>query len=89
MKSLTALQRDLLVIVGSSDERTVPDIADAIQAYYAEDLDEDRVRRNLSKLEERGFVQDLDSGSDFLLTEQGERALVTRRIWEDSLEPPI
>lgn len=84
MNSLSAIQRDLLLIVDGLGACTAAQARTELEAYYPEEISSTRVERNLSALVDRGLLQrsTTDASTMFESTPAATKTIRTRRTWE-------
>lgn len=84
MNTLTAIQRDTLVVLNGIEPASGVDVRNALGEYYQEEITGGRFYPSIDELVEVGLVQ---KGSDdgrtnqYSLTEEGNRRLSYRERW--------
>lgn len=76
LASLTALQRDVLLVVQRHNGEAGPTLVPAIQSFLDHEAADATVYDNLGKLVDRGYVKRIPEGRSrrYLLTQQGSAA---------------
>ncbi|WP_231189199.1 PadR family transcriptional regulator [Haladaptatus sp. DYF46] len=85
MYDLTGFQRDLLYVVGGSDDPHGLAIKDDLEDYYDKEIHHGRLYPNLDTLVDKGLIE--KSKKDrrtniYKLTQRGQREIEARRNWE-------
>lgn len=82
---LTSFQRDILYVAIGKDEPSGQEIKDELEGEL-EEITHGRLYPNLDTLVEKGYLEKgmIDRRTNFYgLSDQGARALLERRNWED------
>ncbi|MDZ7745817.1 MAG: helix-turn-helix transcriptional regulator [Halobacteriales archaeon] len=85
MHDLTAFQRDLLYVIGGSDELYGLAVKRELESYYEDEINHGRLYPNLDTLVEKGLVDKGrldDRTNSYTLTRRGKQELEARRNWE-------
>lgn len=85
MHELSAIQRDLLVVLTGFDRPSGQMIKAELDEYYGTDLNNSHLYSNLGRLVEAGFVEkgERDGRTNYyVLTATGDDELRERRQWE-------
>ena len=86
MNDLTAFQRDMLFVVSGLGAPKGVEVKAELDAYYESEIHHGRLYPNLEELVEKGLIskgQKDNRTNEYTLTEQGAKAIETRREWED------
>lgn len=86
MNDLTAFQRDMLFVVSGLGAPKGVEVKAELDAYYESEIHQGRLYPNLEELVEKGLIskgQKDNRTNEYTLTEQGAKAIETRREWED------
>ena len=83
---LTGFQRDLLYVIAGLDQPSGQEVKERTEEEIGTEVNHGRLYPNLDTLVENELVVkgDLDRRTNYYqLSENGERALIDRRDWED------
>ncbi|WP_231188680.1 PadR family transcriptional regulator [Haladaptatus sp. DYF46] len=85
MYDLTGFQRDLLYVVGGSDDPHGLAIKDDLEDYYDKEIHHGRLYPNLDSLVDKGLIEKSEKDrrtNAYTLTQRGQREIEARRNWE-------
>ena len=85
MYDLTGFQRDLLYVVGGSDDPNGLAIKDDLEDYYDTEIHHGRLYPNLDSLVDKGLIEKSEKDrrtNAYTLTQRGQREIEARRNWE-------
>lgn len=85
MDELTALQRDLLVVIAGATKPSGAEIRDQINDYYERAISDGGLYPNLNTLQEEGLIEKTTTPerrrNQYTLTEHGEDLLAEHAQW--------
>ncbi|GAD53632.1 transcriptional regulator, PadR family [Halarchaeum acidiphilum MH1-52-1] len=84
MRTLHALQREMLILVADFGEPCGQDIKRELEAYHGDELRSEQLYHHLDSLCERGLVEKRRADgrtNAYILTEDGRRWLEKQRHW--------
>lgn len=88
MHDLSGFQRDVLYVVASIDGGKGLAIKERLDEYYGKDTNHGRLYPNLDALVEKGLIEkgQIDKRTNsYTITDRGNRELLARRQWEESI----
>ncbi|SEO98376.1 Transcriptional regulator PadR-like family protein [Halogranum amylolyticum] len=86
--NLTGFQRDLLYVIANLEKPSGQAVKEAYENSVENEISDARLYPNLDTLVNEGLLQkgDLDRRTNYYtITDEGLRALETRRTWENGL----